>query len=189
MRIEPGHPWRPPFGVERIGRPLTAVAQFACDERPVPEHWLAGYQDGEEVERKVLSVTGTSPFTVKVDLDASCDELALFSKDGQGKPIELARWPVDRPGFEAEAEAFFEPVINPVDLGAILPPADWLILSPKQKGQVRVAAFSAKQDISGAQAVAWFESSPERRTAASIELRKNTRAETSLALPEALFGN
>jgi len=187
MRIDPGHPWRPPFGVERIGQPLTVVVQFTCDDRPVPEHWLAGYQDGKEVERKVLSVTGTSPFIVKVDLKTSCDELALFSRDGQGKPIESARWPVDRPEFEAEAEAFSEPAVNPVDLGTILPPADWLILSPKQKGRVRVAAFSAKQDISGAQAVAWFESSPERKTAASVELRKNTRVETSLTLPEASF--
>jgi hypothetical protein len=187
MRIDPGHPWRPPFGVERIGQPLTVLVQFACDERPVPEHWLASYQDGEEVERKLLSVTGTSPFTVKVDLDTPCDELALFSKDGQDKPVELARWRVERPEFEAEAEAFSEPVINPVDLCTILPPADWLILSPKQKGRVRVAAFSTKQDIPGAQAAAWFESSPQRRTAASIELRENTRAETSLTLPEASF--
>ncbi len=187
MRIAPGHPWRPPFGVERIGQPPTVIAQFACNEHPVPEHWLSGYRDGKEVERKVLSATGTSPFTVKVKLDTSCDEVALFSKDGQGKPVEMARWLVDGPKFEAEAEAFSEPVINPVDLGAILPPGDWLILSPKQKGKVRVAAFSAKQDISGAQAAAWFESSPEKRTATSIELPKNTRVETSLTLPEASF--
>ncbi len=187
LRIDPSHPWRPPFGVERVGQPPKVNVQFACDIRPVPEHWLAGYQDGRKVERKVLSVTGISPFTVKAELSTSCNEVALLSKDGQGKPIELARWPVERPKFEAEAEAFSEPVINPVDLGTIFPPADWLILSPKQKGKVRVAAFSAEQDISGAQAVAWFESSPGKKTAASIELRKNTRVETSLALPEASF--
>ncbi|MFV2069189.1 MAG: hypothetical protein ACC645_19660 [Pirellulales bacterium] len=89
--------------------------------------------------------------------------------------------------MEAEAEAFSEPVIHPVDLGTILPPAEWLVLSPKQKGRVRIAALSGKQDISGAQAVAWFESSPGRKTAASIALRKNVRAETSLVLPEASF--
>ncbi len=187
MRIDRGHPWRPPFGVNRIGQPPTVVVQFACDDRPVPEHWLAGYQGGKEVERRVLSVTGISPFTVKVDLDSSCDELALFSKNGQGKPIELARWPVDRPEFEAEAEAFSEPVINPVDLGTILTPADWLILSPKQKGRVRIAAFSAKRDIPGAHAAAWFESSPARKTTASINLRQNIRGETVLALPQPSF--
>jgi hypothetical protein len=187
MQIDPGHPWRPPFGVARIGQPVRVVVQFACDERPVPEHWLAGYQDGEEVERKVVSVTGTSPFKVKVDLDTLCDELALFSKNGQGKPIELARWSVERPEFEADAEAFSEPAINPVDLGTILPPADWLILSPRQKATVKLAAFSAAKGIAGARAVAWFESSPGKRTAASIELRKNTRAETSLTLPEPSF--
>ena len=187
MRVVPGHAWRPPFGIERVGQPLSVIVQVVCNERPVPEHWLACYQDGEEVDRKVLALTGASPFTVRVDLEKYGDELALFSKDGEGKPIESARWPVERSEFEADAEASSEPVINPVDLGAIFPPGDWLILAPKQKGSVRVAALSAKQTISGAQAVAWFESAPDRKTVASIELRKNTRAQISLALPEASF--
>ena len=189
MRVDRGHAWRPPFGIERVGQPLSVIVQVASEERPAPEHWLACYRDGEEVDRKVLALTGASPSTVRVDLDEYCDELALFSKDGQGQAVESARWPVERPEFEAEAEAFSEPVINPVDLGTVFPPTGWLTLAPKQKGSVRVAALSTKQTISGAQAVAWFESSPQRKTAASIELRKNIRAQASLALPEASFAS
>ena len=40
FQFDPGHPWRPQFGVERVG--LTPViVQFASDTHPAPEHWLA----------------------------------------------------------------------------------------------------------------------------------------------------
>ena len=59
FQIDPGHPWRPPFGVERVG--LTPViVQFASDTHPAPEHWLAAYREGKEVERKELDVSGNS---------------------------------------------------------------------------------------------------------------------------------
>ncbi|MBM3889293.1 MAG: hypothetical protein FJ388_09230 [Verrucomicrobia bacterium] len=77
--------------------------------------------------------------------------------------------------------------MNPVDLGAILPPADWLVLGPKQQARVTVAAFSAKEDIHGAQVVAWFESAPDRRTKTDIKLRKGVRTEMKVALPTPAF--
>lgn len=189
LRIDPGHPWRPPFGLQRVGQPAKVIVQFACDESPVPEHWLVACRDGQEVDRKVLSVSGASPFAAKAELDSCCDELALFSQDGQGRPIELARWPVEQPEFVAQAEAVSEPVINPVDLGTILPPAGWLVLSPMQRGIVKVAALSARQTIPGAQVAAWFESSPQEKTAAAIDLRKHQRSEVSLTLPAASFSS
>ena len=27
LRLEPQHPWRPPFGLERVGRPVVAAAE------------------------------------------------------------------------------------------------------------------------------------------------------------------
>ena len=27
LTVEPGHPWTPPFGVERVGRPMEAVVE------------------------------------------------------------------------------------------------------------------------------------------------------------------
>lgn len=183
FQLDPGHAWRPPFGVERVG--LTPViVQFASDTHPAPEHWLAAYREGKEVGRKALDVSGNSPFTARVTFATSPapEELVLLAKNKEGKTVEQARWPIERPALEADANAAADPVMNPVDLGVILPPADWLVLGPEQQARVTVAAFSAKETISGAEVLAWFESDPERPTKASIELRRGVRAEVGLTL-------
>ncbi len=194
VRFEPrfqfdgGHPWRPPFGVQRVGH-LAVVAQFASDALPAPAHSLAAFRDGVEVERIPLNVTGASPFTARVSFTVSPapDELVLFASDASGKAIESARWRVERPAFEAEAEAEAEPVMNPVDLGAVLPPADWLVLGPEQKARLTVAALSTKEAVSGAEVIAWFESSADQPTKSAIELRKGIRAELRVSLPPPAF--
>ena len=184
FQFDPGHPWRPPFGVERVG--LTPViVQFASDTHPAPEHWLAAYHEGKELERKALDVVGNSPFTARVTFATSPapEELVLLAKNKEGKTAEQARWKVERPAFEADAEAVADPVVNPVDLGAILPPADWLVLGPEQQARVTVAAFSAKETISGAEVLAWFASDTAKTTKAAIELPKGVRTELRLTLP------
>ena len=184
FQLDPGHPWRPPFGVERVG--LTPViVQFASDTHPAPEHWLAAYREGKEVERKALDVSGKSPFTARVTFTTSPapEELVLLAKNKEGKTAEQARWKVERPAFETDAEAVADPVVNPVDLGAILPPADWLVLGPEQQARVTVAAFSAKETISGAEVLAWFASDTAKTTKAAIELPKGVRTELRLTLP------
>jgi len=188
FQFDPGRPWRPPFGVQRVGH-LAVIAQFASNTHPAPAHWLAAFRDGAEVERKSLEVAGASPFTARVGFDASPapDELVLFASDAAGKPIERARWKVERPAFEADAEAAAEPVINPVDLGAVLPPADWLVLGPEQQARVSVAAFSSKEDLRGAEVLAWFESAADRRTKAALELRQGVRTELKLSLAAPAF--
>lgn len=188
FQFDPGHPWRPPFGVERVG--LTPViVQFASDTRPAPEHWLAAYREGKEVERKALDVSGNTPFTARVTFATSPapEELVLLAKDKDGKAIERARWKVERPALEVDAEAAADPVINPVDLGAVLPPADWLVLGPEQQAQVNIAAFSSQEEVRGAEVLAWFESSPDRPTKAAVELPKGVRAELKIALPPLAF--
>jgi hypothetical protein len=188
FRFDPGHPWRPPFGMERVG--LTPViVQFASDTRPAPEHWLAAYREGKEVERKALDVSGNSPFTARVTFATSPapEELVLLAKDKDGKAIERARWKVERPAFEADAEAAADPVMNPIDLGAVLPPADWLVLGPEQQARVTLAAFSSKEEVRGAEVLAWFESSPDRPTKAAVELPKGIRTELKIALPPPAF--
>ena len=184
FQLDPGHPWRPPFGVERVG--LTPViVQFASDTHPAPEHWLAAYHEGKELERKALDVVGNSPFTARVTFATSPapEELVLLTKTKNGSTIEQARWMVERPAFEADAEAAADPVMNPVDQGAVLPPADWLVLGLEQKARVTVAAFSAKETISGAEVLAWFASDTAKTTKAAIELPKGVRTELRLTLP------
>jgi hypothetical protein len=138
FQFDPGHPWRPPFGVERVG--LTPViVQFASATHPAPEHWLAAYREGKEVERKALDVSGNSPFTARVTFTTSPapEELVLMAKSKDGKTVELARWKVEHPTLDADANASADPVMNPVDLGAILPPADWLVLGSGQQARAR----------------------------------------------------
>jgi len=36
IRIDPGHPWRPPFGLDRVGRPLAVEVEIAADRQPRP---------------------------------------------------------------------------------------------------------------------------------------------------------
>jgi len=92
------------------------------------------------------------------------------SKDG--KAIERARWKVERPAFEADAEAVADPVMNPIDLGAVLPPADWLVLGPEQQARVTLAAFSSKEKVRGAEVIAWFESRRIERRKPQLSCRK-----------------
>jgi hypothetical protein len=180
FQLDAGHPWRPPFGVDRVGA-LAVIVQFASDAHPVPPHALVAYRGGVEVERQPVDVAGASPFTARVRVASSPDELVLVAHDAVGNRLERARWRVERPAFEADAEAVAEPLTNPVDLGAILPPADWLVLGRGQRANVTVAAFSTA-DISRAEAVAWFESAPDAATKGAIELRAGSRAVRAVAV-------
>ena len=141
IRIDPGHPWRPPFGLDRIGRPLTAVVEIAAGAQPATQYALAAYLDGKEITRSVLSPTGKPPYSCQVSFPQGPTELVLEAKSADGKVVDLARQKVDRPAFEAEAIARPERIINPVDLGAILVPSDWLLLAGGQKGKIDVAAI------------------------------------------------
>ena len=97
FQFDPGHAWRPPFGVDRIG--LTPViVQFDGGSFPTKEHWLAAYRDGSEVDRRPLDVSGNPPFTARVSFATSPapEELRLLAKDKEGNTVERARWKVER---------------------------------------------------------------------------------------------
>jgi len=184
FQFDPGHAWRPPFGVDRIG--LTPViVQFDGGSFPTKEHWLAAYRDGSEVDRRPLDVSGNPPFTARVSFATSPapEELRLLAKDKEGNTVERARWKVERPVLEAEAKATAYPEMNPVDHGAILPPADWLVLGPAQEARITVAVFSAKEAMPGAEVSAWFESNTGKPTKAIVDLRPGVRSELKLTLP------
>jgi hypothetical protein len=87
------------------------------------------------------------------------------------------------PPFEADAVAGLEEWTNPVNLGTILVPADWLLLDDSHNGSVEVAAISRKEDVDGAQVRAWFESAPRAKTTVTLTLTRNRRAQVKLGLP------
>lgn len=66
-------------------------------------------------------------------------------------------------GIEADATAAPSGVINPVDLGTVLVPNDWLLLKPGQSTHVSIAAISHSDDIPSAQFRCWFASKPEKQ--------------------------
>jgi hypothetical protein len=185
LRVEPGHPWRPPFGLERVGGPVTAVVEATA--RPAArEHTLVVLREGREIRRHALQFSGGPPFVARVACEADADELALLARSGPaGRLAELARKAVDRAVFEAEAVARPDRVVNPVDLGAILVPTGWLLLGPGQSAMLDVAALSRGRDVPQGRLRTWYASAPGQAVVATIALHKRQRMEQHLVLPDA----
>jgi len=184
LRIVPGHPWRSPFGLDRVGRAPDALVTFAERERPTGALLLAGYRQGKEVGRQAVVSPGQKTRSpVRVPLQAGWEEAALlFLGAPSGQPVELARQTVALPTFEAEAVARPESVINPVDLGTVLVPNDWLLLAGGQRATLELAAITRGSDVPGARAAAWFESCPAEKTAGAFPLKSGETARVTLAL-------
>ncbi len=183
IRIDPGHLWRPPFGLERIGKPLTVIVDLRTGHRPVREYYLTSFQAGHAVERHALNLAGAKDlFSSSTILRTYPDELVLGAKCRfQGEETELLHYPVKLADFEADAAARPDVQINPVDLGAILVPSDWLLLKAGQKALVDVAAISYQRSITNGKLRAYFESSHQPvETVLNLEQRR--RAQFSLTL-------
>jgi len=189
IRLEPQHPWRPPFGLERVGQPITAIVEAASEERPYREYTLAAFVEGKEVDRQVLNLaghfsSGKSPYTARARFAVYLEELVLFAKCRfQGEEVEVGRTKLPPAGFEAEAIARPETAINPVDLGTVLVPNDWLLLSAVQNGSVELAAISRAGDVPAARASVWFASAAANKIISDLRLQKNRRIQVKLSLP------
>lgn len=82
IRLEPHHPWRPPFDLERVSSGLTAIVELQVAERPLREYWLSSFSQGKEVERKIVALAGIfakPPFVGRATFAQPFDELALFA--------------------------------------------------------------------------------------------------------------
>lgn len=185
IRIDRGHPWRPPFGLDRIGQPLSAVVELDAGGQPPPEVAVVAYLRGKEIARTALTLTGQAPATGRATFDPWPTELVLVAKPAQGAAVELARQTVEPVPFEAAAIARPDRLIHPVDLGAILVPSDWLILAGGQQGVVDVAAICRRGDVPGARVTAWFESAPAVTTAVEMALVQDRSRRSRLSLPPA----
>ena len=154
VRLDPGHPWRPPFRLDRVGQPIAAVVE-ASTQPGAAAFVLEAFSKGKRVGGQALNFPDKPPYSVRVTLDgvASADELVLSAVTGEEpKPIELARQAIQVPGFEADAVARPDAVVNPVDLGTILVPAGWLLLGPGQTATLELAAISRTRDLPAARA-------------------------------------
>jgi hypothetical protein len=187
VRLDPGHPWRPPFGLERVGRPLAAVVR--ASGRPSHAGYTLSVQSqGKEVGHHTVSFPAAAPYSARVPIEGVADELVFSADAGDGtQPLELVRKEIRIPTIEAEAIARPDRVVNPVDLGTILVPSGWLLLGPGQSATLDVGAISRARDLSQARLSARFESATGQTATAPIPLRAGITTRLRLKLPEANF--
>lgn len=182
LQVVPGHPWRPPFGVDRVGRSTDVIVSIHSKELPAGQFYLVGYRQGQEVSRQAMHLTDKTPFTGRETMAENADQLEIYFVGSKGNPVSLARQAIELPSFEAEAIATPDRIINPVDLGAVLVPADWLMLAGGQKAYVTLAALSRTKDFSAARVMAWYRSDPQKKVNTAMPLSKGSKVQKDLAL-------
>ena len=69
ITLDPGHPWRPPFGLERIGAPVQVVVESS--DRPEPgNYFVASFLKGKQGPSYPVRFSGEAP------LGRACDARA-----------------------------------------------------------------------------------------------------------------
>lgn len=187
LTVEPGHPWTPPFGLDRVGRPLDAVVEAAAGVAPGEEYLVVGLRDGKETSRRpvrfVASGGAQKACFGRVILDDWPSQVSLLVKRSpQSAPVEIARAEVQPPLFEAEAIARPDVLVNPVDLGTVLVPHGWLLLARGRRAEIEVAALNRANDVVKARVAAWLESAPGEKTGAEMPLVGDKKASVRFEL-------
>jgi hypothetical protein len=184
VRVEHSHPWRPPFGLDRVGQPFVAIVQTS--EPPTgTEHVLTLLDHGKVVSRHEVRFPMVPPYAARVAITGDGDELVLSAALGPkgAKAVELVRRPIDIADIEAEAIARPDQVVNPVDLGTILVPNDWLLLGPGQSATLEVAAFSRTRDVPRGEIKVYYHSEPLTFATKPMPLRAGVRARQRFEIP------
>ena len=55
IHIDAAHPWRPPFGLDRVGRPLTVEVESRYKLADTGKFFLEAYRDGKVIDRQRVS--------------------------------------------------------------------------------------------------------------------------------------
>ncbi len=184
MEIQPLHLWRPPFNLDRVGHSSEVVVTINSPDLPEGKFQIASYLEGKEVSRHDIQLSDSTPFKGRKSLSENSDQLALYFVGSKGNSIELTRQKITLAPLEFEAVAQPDKVINPIDLGAILVPADWLLLAGGQKANVKLAMLSRTKEVSSARATAWYESAPSKKVSTQVSLSLGRKAQAGLELPE-----
>ena len=188
MQLDRGHPWRPPFGLDRVGGPLGVLVESPAGTPLAAGLTVVGYRDGQELARLEVVLQGQST-AARVQFEVWPSEVVLLAPAENGRREELARQSVQAPTLEAEAIARPDVAIAPIDLGAILVPSDWLLLADGQVAVVELAAISHQEDLPAARVVAGFESSPQATCSSELPLVHGVPARVRLPLVEDASAN
>jgi hypothetical protein len=183
LALDPGHPWRPPFGLDRVGRP-PAVAVRASDRPASGEYVLSARREGREIGHWSVRFPERPPYSVRLPIPDDADEVVLRHSSGDGDAVELARARIVLPALEADAIARPDATVNPVDLGTILVPSGWLLLGPGQSATLDAAAIARDRDRPGARLSAWYGSRPDRKATAAMALTAGTLRRQSMTPPD-----
>lgn len=184
ITIEAGHPWRAPFGLDRVGANPTARIESAAQRPLLSEYRLTVLSQGKEVDRRAVSIPMTPPFIASVPVSEYGDEVVLSAVErASGERTELARRPLRLPSIEFDATAKPDAAVNPVDLGAILVPHDWLLLGPGQGGTIEAAMVRRDRDETGVRVRAFFESAPGHEVSAPSTLPKGAKQRLTIKIP------
>ena len=178
--LDQGHPWRPPFGLDRVGRPVTARVERSEAKVPASDLFLSARATGREVASTPVEFAPDQTISQRVTLSDEVDEVVLIRRQADGPSAELACARPKRPELEAEAVAVADALTNPVDLGAILPPTGWLLLGPKQLATIDVAALVRADKPRTVQLAAWFEAAPAQKLTERVTLEPERCARVSL---------
>jgi hypothetical protein len=184
IKVDRGHPWRPPYGLERVGAPLAVHIELSAEKTALQrKYYVTAYKNGRKVERHALSIQGDgSNFFGRVQLAGTPDTVELSAQCLDNTATQLlARQEIDVPQIEAEAIARPIELINPIDLGTVLVPNDWLLLAGGQSAIIDVAALSRDNSLPHARVRASFEGGKAIET--DIALTQGRRAVANLQLP------
>ncbi len=186
--LDHGHPWQPPFGLERVGRPFQVVVE-ARDRPEAASYFITAISKGTNGASFPLRFPSEPPYAARVTLERDADEVSLLrDQKPPEKPVELARQAIKVPEIEAEAIARPDVIVNPVDLGTILVPEGWLLLGPGQSAKLEAAAISRTQSWPRARLTARFESTTDAASSVLYPLQVGVRATAQLQVPPAPAG-
>lgn len=182
LEIRPAHRWLPPFGLERVGNSTEALINIKSEIPYGTTVQLITFLNNKEVRRKNITVPDSVPFTERVIINENADLAMLYLDDGRTAPKEIGRQTVIQPAFEFDASAIPDSTINPVDLGTILVPADWLLLAHGQKIKLLIAGLSRLGNVNDASVITWYASSTGKKTRALLPLNHGSVSRKEIVL-------
>ena len=184
VSLDRGHPWRPPFGLDRVGSP-PAVVVHSPDRPSGAAPILAVFKGGKEIGRQTVRFPEKPPYSARVSIPGDADEVVLLDASS-GARVELARAKVVLPVLEADAvaRAGFDrepggPRHDPGPLGLAAAGAG-PVRGARRRRDRPATATGPMRRLS-----AWYDSRPDRKSTAAIGLPAGTLRRHSMNLPDA----